>query len=133
MRNFYVYIAASISRRLYIGVTTALARRMLEHRHGMTEGFTKRYRINRLVHFETFGDAASAIHREKRLKTWPRARKIALIERHNAGWLDLATTMSSLATERSDSSLVSSLATERSEGAMGPSSTALGPATSDGK
>ena len=113
MKTFYVYIAASHSRRLYVGVTNDLARRMLEHRLGTSDGFTKKYRINRLVHYETFGDAASAIESEKRLKSWPRARKIALIERHNAGWLDLVATMSSLATERS-------------EGAMGPAHIAPG-------
>ena len=90
MRSYYVYIAASMSRRLYIGVTNDLARRMLEHVHGMTDGFTTKYRITRLVHFEVFADAATAIRREKQLKSWPRARKLALIERSNAGWLDLA-------------------------------------------
>ena len=109
MRTFHVYIAASISRRLYVGVTNDLARRMLEHKLGTNDGFTKKYRINRLVHVETFGDAASAIGAEKRLKSWPRARKIALIERHNAGWLDLTTTMSSRATERSEGAMGATL------------------------
>lgn len=90
MRTYYVYILASASRRLYVGVTNDLQRRVWEHRHGTGRSFTSRYRIGMLVHFEVFVDARSAIAREKRLKDEHRPRKIRLIERHNPDWLDLA-------------------------------------------
>jgi putative endonuclease len=90
MRTFYVYILASHSRRLYIGVTNNLLRRLAEHRNGL-DTFTRRYRINRLVHFEVVENSYSAICREKALKGWLRSKKITLIERHNPDWRDLAT------------------------------------------
>jgi len=89
MRRFYVYLLASHSRRLYIGVTNDLLRRLAEHREGRCE-FTSRYRITRLVHYEYVADAMSAITREKQLKGWLRRRKIELIERTNPFWEDLA-------------------------------------------
>ena len=63
---------------------------MIEHRDGLVAGFTTRYRIFRLVHFETFGDVAAAIAREKEIKGWRREKKIRLIERRNPTWADLA-------------------------------------------
>lgn len=90
MRTYYVYIIANASRQLYVGVTSDLTRRIWEHRHGVRSGFAHRYRITRLVHFETFTDARSAIAREKYLKGRHRAGKVYLIERHNPGWLDQA-------------------------------------------
>lgn len=86
----YVYILASRSRNLYVGVTTDLQRRTVEHRNGLAPGFTSRYKIFRLVHFEIFGDVHSAIAREKELKGWRREKKIWLINRHNPTWEDLA-------------------------------------------
>jgi putative endonuclease len=89
--HFYcVYILASISRRLYVGVTNDLARRLQEHRASRPPSFTGRYRVHKLVHFECTGDVESAINREKELKRWTRAKKVALIERHNLAWTDLA-------------------------------------------
>ena len=91
MPNGYtVYVLASHSRTLYVGVTSDLQRRIWEHRHGLRSGFASRYRTHQLVHFEQTNDVHSAIRREKELKSWSRARKIALIEATNAGWLDLA-------------------------------------------
>jgi putative endonuclease len=90
MRSYYVYIMAS--RRngtLYIGVTNDLARRVFEHKEGVLPGFTKRYGVKLLVHVETTDDIRAAIQREKNLKKWPRAWKIALIERDNPDWRDL--------------------------------------------
>ena len=90
MRTYCVYIMAS--RRngtLYIGITSDLARRVFVHREGLVEGFTRRYDVKMLVHCEAFDDVRLAIHREKSLKKWPRAWKIALIEKHNAEWRDL--------------------------------------------
>ena len=89
MRRFYVYILASKSRRLYIGVTNDLQRRVYQHLNGYGQ-FTTRYRINRLVYFEEFGRAIQAIEREKRIKTLLRAKKIKLIESANPAWDDLA-------------------------------------------
>jgi putative endonuclease len=89
-RQYYVYILASKTRRLYIGVTNDLRRRVWEHRHKITKGFAERYRINRLVHYEATTSIESAILREKRLKSWPRIWKIRLIEGHNPEWKDLA-------------------------------------------
>src|SRR5438067_10021648 len=90
MRTYYVYIMASLSRRLYIGSTSALDRRVWQHRTAHFRGHTSEYRINRLVYFETATDARSAMRRERQLKGWTRARKIVLIESVNAGWLALA-------------------------------------------
>jgi putative endonuclease len=74
---------------LYIGVTNNLARRVYEHKEGLIEGFTKRYNIKCLVHFEEIADVNSAIQREKNLKTWLRKWKIELIENLNPDWKDL--------------------------------------------
>lgn len=91
MKDYWVYILASHSRRLYIGVTNDLERRIREHRAGVGSSFTARYQIHRLVHMERFTSVSDAIHREKELKGWSRAKKLALIETNNAGWRDLAT------------------------------------------
>ena len=89
-RSYYVYILASrIGGTLYIGVTNDLVRRVYEHKSGASEGFTKRHHVNRLVYFERFDEIEQAIHREKRLKKWPRAWKISLIEQDNPNWIDL--------------------------------------------
>jgi putative endonuclease len=89
-RNYYVYILASRSRNLYIGVTNDLSRRLTEHRNGLIPGFTSKYRIFRLVHFEVFANIRDAIAREKEIKAWRREKKIRLIEFHNRVWADLA-------------------------------------------
>jgi putative endonuclease len=89
-RTFYVYILASkIGGTLYIGVTNDLIRRVAQHKAKMAEGFTKKYGVDRLVYFECFEDVEAAIHREKRLKKWPREWKIKLIEEKNPNWSDL--------------------------------------------
>lgn len=86
----WVYILASQRRgTLYIGLTSRLAERMEEHRRGRVPGFTKRYRVTRLVHLEPSGDIHDAIAREKALKKWRRAWKIELIEAGNPDWRDL--------------------------------------------
>src|SRR5712675_3426248 len=89
-RTFYVYMLASrIGGTLYIGVTNDLIRRVAEHKAKVAEGFTKKYDVDRLVYFERFDQIEQAIHREKRLKKWPRAWKISLIEKDNPNWIDL--------------------------------------------
>lgn len=88
--NAYVYILAS--RRngtLYIGVTNNIIRRIFEHKNGLIEGFSKKYKINRLVYYETYNEIQTAIVREKELKGWLRKRKIELIEQQNPNWIDL--------------------------------------------
>ena len=89
-KQYYVYILASLSGTLYIGITNNLERRMVEHKEGLVEGFTKEYGVERLVYFEMYGDVRNAIHREKQLKGWRRDKKIALIEKVNPSWKDLA-------------------------------------------
>jgi putative endonuclease len=89
VRQHHVYILASKSRRLYVGVTGNLQRRLLEHRNGLAT-FTSRYRINRLVYFDVFSRPIEAIKREKRIKSLLRSRKIALIESSNPAWDDLS-------------------------------------------
>ena len=84
-----VYILASHSRRLYVGVTNDLRLRVWEHRARQVQ-FTARYSITSLVHFDTTGDVKAAIAREKELKGWRREKKIELIERDNPAWPDLA-------------------------------------------
>jgi putative endonuclease len=89
-RSFYVYIlASSIGGTLYIGVTNDLVRRAAEHKLKIAESFTKRHDVARLVYFECFDGIDQAIHREKPLKKWTRAWKIALIEKDNPDWNDL--------------------------------------------
>jgi putative endonuclease len=90
VKTYYVYIMASRKNgTLYIGVTGDIARRAFEHREGLLPGFTKRYGVKLLVHIEPFDDIHAAIQREKNLKKWPRAWKIALIEGINPDWRDL--------------------------------------------
>jgi putative endonuclease len=89
-RTFTVYILASLSRRLYIGMTGDLLNRLYEHRTAILPSFTRRYRINRLVYFEQTTDVKWAIQRETEIKQWSREKKIQLVESTNAGWLDLA-------------------------------------------
>ena len=88
-RTFWVYIMASRSRVLYIGVTNDLDRRVDEHKQGVVAGFSQKYRVNKLVYFEEFADIRDAIAREKQMKGWVRSRKIALIEEQNPVWGDL--------------------------------------------
>ena len=89
MRQYYVYIMSSKTRRLYVGVTNDLYRRVLEHREGLIAGFTKRYAVKHLVYFEEYGDIEEAIAREKSMKRWRRKWKLALIETGNPQWRDL--------------------------------------------
>jgi putative endonuclease len=88
--DFCVYLLASRSRQLYVGVTNSLRRRVGEHRQGRAGTYCARYRITRLVYFEHFEYVWNAIAREKELKDWNRAKKVALIEAANPTWVDLA-------------------------------------------
>jgi putative endonuclease len=90
VKHFHVYIMAS--RRngtLYIGVTSDLVARVWQHKTKAVPGFTAKYGCDRLVYFEALDSAEAAILREKRMKEWRRAWKIALIEQTNPEWRDL--------------------------------------------
>ncbi len=88
--QFWVYILSSKSRRIYTGVTNDIERRVREHKEGRIEGFTRKYRINRLVYFERFHYVKNAIAREKEIKSFDRAKRVALIESMNPTWSDLS-------------------------------------------
>jgi putative endonuclease len=90
MNQFYIYIMTNYSRTLYIGVTNNLERRVYEHKHKLVPGFTSKYNITQLVHLEVVSHIRAAIAREKELKGWLRAKKIALIESANPRWEDLS-------------------------------------------
>ena len=87
----FVYILASGKHgTLCIGVTSDLLGRLHQHREGLIKGFTTRYGVHRLIHFEIFDDMRAAIAREKQLKKWNRDWKLNLIEASNPAWVDLA-------------------------------------------
>ena len=89
-KSYYVYIITNITNNvLYIGVTNNLPRRIYEHKNGLVEGFSKKYKINKLVYYETTSDINSAITREKQLKNWRREWKMNLIEKENSGFSEL--------------------------------------------
>ena len=87
-RTYYTYILANKNRRLYIGMTNDLNRRLEEHRTG-TQGFAASYKMTRLVYYETFDGPNAALQREKTLKKWRREKKIDLIESKNPMWDEL--------------------------------------------
>jgi putative endonuclease len=88
--EYFVYIVCSRSVTLYIGMTNSIYRRALEHKRGEVEGFAGKYHCDRLVYYESFDDVHKAIGRERQLKGWIRAKKIALIKSKNPRWEDLA-------------------------------------------
>ncbi|MFA6467213.1 MAG: GIY-YIG nuclease family protein [Patescibacteria group bacterium] len=88
-KQYYVYILASQRNgTLYIGITNDLVRRIYEHKNDLVDGFTKRYKVHRLVYYEIIEDVDSAIMREKQLKKWNRKWKLKLIEASNKDWKD---------------------------------------------
>jgi putative endonuclease len=89
-RVYFTYIVASRSHTLYIGMTGDLLKRVFQHKRKTYEGFSATYNCNRLVWFERHMDPTKAIQREKQLKGWIRAKKIALIEKTNPTWSDLS-------------------------------------------
>jgi len=91
-RDAYIAVYIMSNRpygTLYVGVTSALARRVWEHREGVYRGFTRTYGLKRLVWYEPHDEMTTAIQREKSIKRWPRDWKINLIERGNPRWEDL--------------------------------------------
>ena len=89
-KTYWVYMMTNRSKTLYTGVTNNLLRRVYEHKKKLVTGFTRRYNITRLVYFETTHDVRVAIRREKHIKGWLRAKKIALIKSANPTWDDLS-------------------------------------------
>jgi len=89
-RFYYVYIMTNGSKTLYTGVTANLEKRVSEHKQGIKGEFASRYKIDRLVYFERFGDIRAAIAREKQIKGLLRVKKIALIVAMNPEWKDLS-------------------------------------------
>ena len=89
-RAFHVYIMASASGVLYLGVTSTLARRVGQHKERLIPGFTQTYNVTKLVWFEPHSSIRAAISREKEIKAWRRAKKVALIESLNRQWNDLS-------------------------------------------
>jgi putative endonuclease len=90
MKQFYVYIMTNKSKTLYTGVTNNLQRRVYEHKNHLIKGFTNKYKITKLVYYESGSDAQAAISREKQIKGWLRKKKIDLIESVNPRWKDLS-------------------------------------------
>ena len=89
-KRFYVYILAKArNSTFYVGVTSDLLKRIQEHKAEAADGFTRKHGIKTLVYYEIFDDAENAIKREKRLKKWPRAWKMRVIEGINPDWHDL--------------------------------------------
>jgi putative endonuclease len=89
-RQYFVYIMASLTCTLYIGVTSNLLKRLYQHQNSLLKGFTQKYEIDRLVYFEEYRTAIEAITREKQLKGWFRSKKVHLIESKNPEWKDLS-------------------------------------------
>jgi len=90
MPEYFVYIMASHTRVLYTGVTSDLVKRVFQHKYKLTRGFTSKYNVDILVYYESTTDVMAATEREKRIKSWTRAKKLALIESMNPNWKDLS-------------------------------------------
>ncbi|MGH7906259.1 MAG: GIY-YIG nuclease family protein [Candidatus Binataceae bacterium] len=89
-REYSIYIMSSKSGVLYIGSTSDLERRVFEHKHGLNDGFTKKYRATRLVYVEQFDNPADMTARERQLKGWTRRKKLELIHAQNPEMEDYA-------------------------------------------
>lgn len=92
-KEYYLYIMASISDVLYIGITNDLPRRVYEHKNELIEGFTKKYRCKKLIYFESSNDIRVVLEREKQLKKWNRSKKLWLINTINPEHKDLSTSL----------------------------------------
>jgi len=90
----FVYILASLSGTLYVGLTDDLRRRVKEHKLGLVDSFTKKYNVNRLMYYGSFHDSKIAENRELQIKKWRREKKIALFAKSNPRWEDLSKQLS---------------------------------------
>lgn len=89
-RHYYMYVMSNRSKTIYTGMTNGLRKRVFQHKTGINEGFTKKYRLDRLVYWESYGQVLQAIAREKEIKGWLRIKKIELIASVNPTWADLS-------------------------------------------
>ncbi len=89
-REYYVYVMSNTARTLYTGMTNDILRRVQEHKEGTVEGFTAKYKLPKLVYFESTPYVNNAIQREKQIKGWRRSKKLELIESANPQWADLS-------------------------------------------
>ena len=89
-KEYYVYIMTNRSGTLYTGVTGDLVRRVYEHKNKLVKGFTRKYNIQFLIYYESTYNVYAALEREKQIKGWTRAKKIALIDAMNPEWKDLS-------------------------------------------
>jgi putative endonuclease len=87
--RYFVYIVASLTGTLYVGLTDNLCKRICEHKAGTFDGFTRRYKVNRLMYFETYSDPKRAELREKQVKKYRREKKVAFFAESNPDWKDL--------------------------------------------
>jgi len=90
MKQYFVYIMSNKSRRLYVGITSKLFRRVFQHKNKLLPGFTARYNFDVLVYYEEFSQVPSALTREKEIKGWRREKKLKLILAENPDWSDLS-------------------------------------------
>ena len=90
MKVCHVYLMSNSSKMIYVGVTSNLQRRVAQHKKKLIDGYSAQYNLFKLVHFEEFRDIREAIAREKQIKGWLRAKKVALINKENPRWKDLA-------------------------------------------
>jgi len=90
-KNYYIYLLTNWNNKvIYVGVTNDLNRRIYEHKNKLISGFTKRYKLNKLVYFEETCDINAAITREKEIKKWRREKKDKLVNQINPNWHDLS-------------------------------------------
>ena len=90
IKNYYIYIMASQSGTLYVGMTNDIKKRVYQHKNHSIPGFTDKYNVDQLLYIETTSDSVSAIRREKQLKKWGREKKVALVDSQNPDWKDLS-------------------------------------------
>ena len=90
MKTYYIYIMTNLSGTLYTGMTDNLEQRVYEHKHDLVPGFASKYMVTKLVYYEEGPEVDAALTREKQIKGWPRAKKVALIESKNPEWKDLS-------------------------------------------
>ena len=89
-KQAYIYFMSNrYNKVLYVGITSNLIKRVWEHKNKVVDGFTKRYNLYKLVYYEIYDDIETAINREKQIKSWPRKKKIVLINAFNPSWDDL--------------------------------------------
>jgi putative endonuclease len=100
---YYVYVLASLTGTLYVGLTDHLALRVSQHRIGTYDGFTKKHKIDRLMYYEVYEGAQVAALREKQVKKYRREKKVALIEIDNPEWKDLSRDLYSVRRARASS------------------------------